>query len=109
VVFGSDWDVADLNPLIGLQAAVTRVDKARRFPGGWLPEQRINIAEAIECYTSTASRATRVPQEAGKLIAGLEANLTILDRDITSIPSEEISKAKAIMTVTSGHIIYQAY
>jgi predicted amidohydrolase YtcJ len=101
--------VADLNPLVGLQAAVTRVDKARKFPGGWHPEQCVSISEAIECYTATAARATRVPQKTGKLIAGMEANLTILDRDITSMPAEEISEAKAIMTVTSGHIVHRAY
>lgn len=109
VVFGSDWDVADLNPLVGLQAAVARVDKAGRFPGGWHPEQCISISVAIECYTSTAARATPVPQKAGKLTAGMEANLTILDRDITSIPIKEILKAKVIMTVTSGHIVHRAY
>ena len=109
VIFGSDWDVADLNPLVGLQAAVARVDKAGRFSGGWHPEQRISIAQAIECYTSSAARATRVSQKAGELVAGMEANLTILDRDITSIPVKEILKAKVIMTVTSGHIVHQAY
>lgn len=109
VIFGSDWNVADLNPLVGLQAAVTRVDKVRRFPRGWHPEQCVSISEAIECYTATAVRATRVPQKAGKLTAGMEANLTILDRDITSMPAEEISEAKAIMTVTSGYIVHRAY
>ena len=101
--------MAELNPLVGLQAAVARVDKGGRFPGGWHPEQCISISAAIECYTSTAARATRVPQKAGKLAAGMEANLTILDRDITSIPTEELIKAKVIMTVTSGHIVHQAY
>lgn len=88
---------------------MARVDKAGRFPGGWNPEQCIGISAAIECYTSTAARATRVPQKAGKLAAGMEANLTILDRDITSIPVKEILKAEVIMTVASGHIVHQAY
>jgi hypothetical protein len=109
VVFGSDWDVADLNPLVGLQAAVTRIDKAGRFPGGWHPEQRISITRAIECYTSTAARATRVSQKLGRLEAGMGADLTVLDRDITSIPPEEISRARAIMTVVSGNIVHQDY
>ena len=106
VIFGSDWDVADLNPLVGLQAAVSRVDKAKRFPGGWHPEQRIRISQAIEAYTSTATLATRIPRRTGKLIEGMEANLTILDRDITSIPADQISSARTLMTVVAGHIVY---
>jgi len=106
VIFGSDWDVADLNPLVGLQAAVTRVDKANRFPGGWHPIQRISIAQAIECYTANPTLATRLPQRAGKLMEGLEANLTVLDRDITSIPPDQITKAKALMTIVAGQIVY---
>jgi predicted amidohydrolase YtcJ len=106
VVFGSDWDVADLNPLVGLQAAVTRVDKANRFPGGWYPEQRISISQAIECYTSAPAHATRIPRRAGKLLEGMEADLTVLDRDITLIPPDQITKAKAIMTIVAGQIVY---
>jgi predicted amidohydrolase YtcJ len=106
VIFGSDWDVADLNPLVGLQAAVTRVDKANRFPGGWHPEQRISIAQAIEAYTYTPTLAARIPPQTGKLRKGMEANLTVLDRDITSIPADQITKAKALMTIITGHIVY---
>jgi predicted amidohydrolase YtcJ len=105
VIFGSDWDVADLNPLVGLQAAVTRVDNANRFPGGWHPEQRISVARAIEGYSSTPTLATRIPQRAGKLMTGMEAHLTVLDRDITSIPPDQITKAKALMTIIGGHIV----
>ena len=106
VIFGSDWDVADLNPLVGLQGAVTRVDKANRFPGGWHPEQRIGITRGIECYTSTPTLATRIPQRAGKLMEEMEANLTVLDRDITSIPPDQITKARALMTFVGGQIVY---
>jgi hypothetical protein len=106
VIFGSDWDVADLNPLVGLQAAVTRVDKANRYPAGWHPKQRISIAQAIEFYTATPALATRIPQRAGKLTEGMEANLTVLDRDITSIPPDQITKARAIMTVVGGQIVF---
>jgi predicted amidohydrolase YtcJ len=108
VIFGSDWDVADLNPLVGLQAAVTRVDNVNRFPGGWHPEQRISVARAIECYTSTPTLATRIPQRAGKLMEGMEAHLTVLDRHITSMPPDQIVKAKALMTVVAGQMVYES-
>jgi predicted amidohydrolase YtcJ len=107
VVFGSDWDVADLNPLVGLQAAVMRVDKAKRFTGGWHVEQAIDIAEAIECYSWAGARAAGIADRVGKLIPGMVADLTVLDRDITSIPVEKITEAKVVMTVVSGKIVYQ--
>jgi predicted amidohydrolase YtcJ len=108
VIFGSDWDVADLNPLAGLQAAVSRVDKANRFPGGWHPEQRISISQAIECYTSAPGLATRIPRRAGKLMKGMEADLTVLDRDITALPADQITKAKVLMTIVGGYIVYDS-
>jgi predicted amidohydrolase YtcJ len=106
VIFGSDWDVADLNPLVGLRAAVTRVDKANRFPEGWHAEQRISVSQGIECYTSTPPLATRIPRRAGKLLEGMEANLTVLDRDITSFCADPITEAKVLMTIVGGHIVY---
>jgi predicted amidohydrolase YtcJ len=106
VIFGSDWDVADLNPLVGLRAAVRRVDKANLFPEGWHPEQRISVSRAIECYTSTPTLATRIPRRAGKLTKGMEADLTVLDRDIISIPPDQIVSAKALMTIVGGHMVY---
>ncbi len=75
---------------------------------GW-DHFQISISEAIECYTATAARATRVSQKCGKLEVGMEADLTVLDRDITSIPAEEICRAKAILTVVSGRIVHQKY
>ena len=109
VVFGSDWDVADLNPLVGLQAAVRRVDKVNHFPGGWHPEQAIGIAEAIECYTWAGARAAGMADRVGRLAPGMAADLSVLDRDITSVPPEKITEAKVILTVVAGRIVYQNY
>jgi hypothetical protein len=107
VVFGSDWDVADLNPLVGLQTAVMRVDKAKRFPRGWHPDQAISIAEAIECYTYAGARAAGIADRVGKLLPGMDADLTVLDRDLTSISPERMTEVKVLMTVASGKIVYQ--
>jgi len=107
VVFGSDWDVADLNPLVGLQAAVRRVDKANRFPGGWHPDQAIGLAEAIEAYTWAGARAAGIADRVGKLLPGMAADLAVLDRDITTLPSEKITEAQTILTVVAGKIVHQ--
>ncbi len=107
VVFGSDWDVADLNPLVGLQAAVSRVDKAKHFPGGWHPEQAIDMAGAIECYTWAGAKAAGMADRVGRLIPGMEADLAVLDRDFTSLLPEKITDAKVILTVVAGRVVYK--
>ena len=105
VIFGSDWDVADLNPLVGLQAAVTRVDKANRYPGGWHPEQRISISRAIEATLQPRHRYPHSP--AGRKTHRRNGgHLTVLDRDITTMPADHITKAKVIMTVVGGRVVY---
>ena len=49
--FGSDWEVAPLNPVAGIYAAVTRRTLDGKNPEGWLPEQKISVEDAIKCYT----------------------------------------------------------
>jgi predicted amidohydrolase YtcJ len=83
------------------------VDKANRFPGGWHREQAIGLAEAIEAYTWAGARAAGIADRVGKLLPGMAANLSVLDRDITSLPSEKITDAKTILTVVDGKIVYQ--
>ncbi len=108
VIFGSDWDVADLNPLVGIHAAVTRVDKGGKFPRGWHPEQRITPSQALRCYTAVPSRGTRILRRTGELKEGWEADLTVLDRNILCLLPEEIPCARVIMTIISGHSVYDA-
>lgn len=107
VVFGSDWSVADLNPLLGIHAAVTRQDNEGRWPDGWIPWERISVVQAIQGYTALAAKATGLGERSGELRPGWSADLTILDRDITSCSPEEICKARAIMTVVGGKIVHQ--
>ena len=51
LAFGTDWAVAPLNPMLGLYAAVTRATLDGKNPGGWIPEQKLTVAEAVEAYT----------------------------------------------------------
>lgn len=107
VVFGSDWPVADLNPLEGIQAAVGRQDAEGRWPGGWNPWERISLAQALGAYTATAAWVAGVGGESGKLQPGWRADLTVLDRDITGLASEEISRSRVVMTVVGGQVVHE--
>lgn len=107
VIFGSDWPVSSINPFLGIQAAVTRQDAEGRWPSGWVPEERIGILDALRCYTASPARVSGMGLPAGELRPGYIADLTVVDRDITSCPESNISRAKVLMTVVGGKVIYE--
>src|SRR5205814_5841725 len=82
LAFGSDWSVAPLSPLLGIDAAVNRRPLDGKHPGGWFPEQRIGVAEAIEAYTLTSAFASFEEHDRGSLQPGKLADLVVLSRDI---------------------------
>jgi predicted amidohydrolase YtcJ len=107
LVFGSDWFVAPPTPLEGIYAAATRLTLDDGNPGGWVPEEKITVEEAMTAYTRSAARAAFADNELGMLKQGYLADFVILDRDITRIPAEEIRDARVLTTVVGGNIVYQ--
>jgi len=107
VAFGSDWFVAPPTPLEGIYAAVTRRTLDDRNPGGWIPEQRISVEEALVAYTHTAAYASFEEDQKGRLARGLLADFVMLDRDLTRIPPETIRDAQVMMTVVGGRIVFE--
>jgi len=107
LAFGSDWFVAPPTPLEGIYAAVTRrtLDDAR--PGGWVPEQKITVEEALRAYTSGAAYAEFAETQKGTLARGMLADLVVIDRDLTKIAPETIRDAKVMMTVVGGRVVYE--
>jgi predicted amidohydrolase YtcJ len=108
VAFGSDWNVAPPAPLEGIFAAVTRQTLDDRNPGGWVPEQKIKMEEALRAYTIDASYAQFSEKRKGTLEKGKLADLVLLDRDLTRIPAREIRNVKVRLTVIGGSVVYEA-
>ena len=106
LAFGTDWPVAPLNPLLGLYAAVTRATTDGKYPGGWIPEQKITLAEAIEAYTLGSAYAEFTDTQKGSLTVGKLADVIILDADLFSIPPEKIKDASVIKTIVGGKLVY---
>jgi predicted amidohydrolase YtcJ len=102
LAFGSDWYVAPPTPLEGIYAAVTRRTIDEQNPGGWVPEQKISVEEAVRAYTVTAAYASFDESRKGTLAAGRLADLVMLDRNIFEIPPEEIRTVKVLVTVVGG-------
>ena len=106
LAFGSDWFVAPPTPLLGIYAAVTRRTLDDRHPGGWIPEQKITVEQALHAYTTGSARAGFQEQEVGMLRSGMLADLVMIDRDITRIPPETIGDAKVVLTLVGGRVMY---
>lgn len=106
LAFGSDWDVAPLSPIAGMDAAVTRRTIDGMNPGGWFPEQRISPGEALVAYTSGAARAAFEENEKGALTPGRLADFVVLSRDVLKIPKEEIAAVHVDETVVGGRVVY---
>jgi len=108
LAFGSDWPVAPLDPLTGIYAATTRRTLDGKNPQGWVPEQRITVAQAVHAYTMGSAFAEHQEAVKGSLEPGKLADLAVLSGDIFHIAPPEIEKAHVFMTVFDGKIIYQA-
>ncbi len=109
LAFGSDWPVAPLDPLAGIDAAVNRRTLDGAHPHGWFPQQRITVAEAIRAYTFDAAYANSSEDRLGSIAVGKQADLVVLSRDILAEQEQsKIAEAKVVMTVMGGQIVYQA-
>jgi hypothetical protein len=107
VAFGSDCYVAPPTPLEGLYAAVTRRTLDERNPGGWVPEQRIGVEDALRAYTAAGAFASFEEGEKGTLEPGRLADLALIDRDLTRVPPETIRDAKVMLTVVGGQVVFE--
>lgn len=108
LAFGTDWDVAPLNPMLTLYAATTRATLDEKHPDGWVPEQKISLEEALAAYTAGSAYAEFQEKEKGKLVRGMLADLVILDTDIFAIPPTQLKDVKVALTMTGGKVVYQA-
>lgn len=107
VSFGSDWTVAPLNPMLGLHAAVTRRTIAGGHPGGWIPEEKIGIEQAIRCYTENGAWALFAENELGRIAPGMFADLVVLSDDLFTIPPEAIPEVRADLTMQGGRVVFE--
>jgi predicted amidohydrolase YtcJ len=107
LAFGSDWTVAPIDPLYGIYAAVTRRTFDGANPGGWVPEQKISVAEAVTAYTAANAYASFLEGVLGELEPGKYADLVVLSDDIFAIDPVQIENVKVDLTMVEGKVVYQ--
>ena len=106
LAFGTDWNVAPLNPMLSIYAAVTRATLDGKHPEGWFPEQKLTVAESVEAYTMGSAFAEFQEKEKGSITPGKLADMVILSDDIFTIRPEAIRNVKVETTILGGKIIY---
>jgi predicted amidohydrolase YtcJ len=106
LAFGTDYQVEPLNPMEGLYAAVTRKDRLGEKGDGWFPEQKITMEEAIKCYTLGSAYAQFMDDRKGIIKPGYLADIVIVDRDLLTIPEDQIMKTKVDYTIVGGKVVY---
>ncbi len=105
---GSDWPVSSPDPLAAIHVAVNRTAYGESGPAGsepFLPEQALDLATAYAAYTAGSARVCH-RDDAGRLDAGLEADLVVLDRDPFAGPAAEIGAARVVSTWVAGRPVF---
>lgn len=113
LVFGSDWPGTNASwypaePLLGIYAAVTRQTLDGEPPGGWYPDERIGLEDALEAYTVSAAYAEFAEDWKGRLAPGYAADLVVLSHDLFAIPPERIKDVRVLGTMVAGRWVYRA-
>ena len=93
------------DPRHGLYAAVTRRDLAGEPARGWVPEERLTVAEALAGYTTGAARAAGDPRQ-GRLEPGALGDVVAWDRDPLEVPPEELLQMKCVLTIVGGDVVW---
>jgi len=106
LAFGTDYQVEPLNPMEGLYAAVTRKDRLGEEGNGWFPEQKLTMEEAIYYYTYGSAYAQFMEDRKGIIKTGYLADIVIVDKDLLTIPENEIMKTKVDYTIVGGKVVY---
>jgi predicted amidohydrolase YtcJ len=107
LAFGSDWPVVTLNPWEGVQTAVTRQTAEGQPEAGFVPEQRLTVAQVIDGYTLGAAFAGRREKSEGSIEIGKLADLIIVSQNVFDIDPRKIGATKVVTTIVGGRVVYQ--
>jgi predicted amidohydrolase YtcJ len=108
LALGTDWYVAPLNPLLTLYAATTRATLDGKNPDGWIPEQKITLAEAVTAYTVGSAYAEFQEKVKGSITPGKLADMVFLSDNIFRISPSQLRDVKVDATIMGGKVVYSA-
>jgi hypothetical protein len=106
LMFGSDWPVAPLDPMLGVYAAATRRTTDGRNPRGWVPQQKIEVEAALRAYTLDNAYGGFADRVVGTLAHGKLADMVVLSDNILSGDPARIPQVRVEYTIIGGEIVY---
>lgn len=106
LAFGSDYPVESPNPFHGLAVAITRQDAEGQPPGGWMPQQKLDLTQAFAAFTTGGAYASFAEDRLGSLEKGNLADFIFLDRDIFAATPEEIRETQVVETWLGGRRVW---
>ena len=109
LAFASDWNVAEMDPLVGIYTALTRRGLDGQPDGGWIPQQTVDLETALRAYTLDGAWANFVDADRGSIAPGKYADLVLLSDDLFAIPPERIKDARVVLTLVGGQEAHRAF
>jgi len=106
VAFGSDWSVSSANPLEEMEVAVRRADWTDADAAPFIPEERIDLRDAIAAFTINSAYVNFQDDRTGSIEAGKLADLVVLDRNLFAIDPNRISEARVLLTLLGGKAVH---
>jgi hypothetical protein len=106
LAFGTDFPVESPNPFPGLLAAVARQDMTGQPPGGWFPEERLSLGQALHAYTRGAAYAGFAEEKIGALDPGKWADFIVVDRDPTRVDPQQLARTQVLETWVAGKKVW---
>jgi hypothetical protein len=107
VAFGTDWFVEPLDPRLGLYAALTREFAEGGPKGGWFPEEKLSLEDAIDLYTRGSAYAEFAEGDKGTLTPGKLADLVVFEKDLFKVPPREILGTPVDLTIVGGRVVFE--
>ena len=103
LVYGSDWPVAPMNPMLGIFAG-----RNRQLWDGIGPDQRQTLENLIAGYTRDAAYAEFMEAEKGMIREGMLADLVLLSDDLFAVPDEALAEVAPVLTICDGRVVFAA-
>jgi predicted amidohydrolase YtcJ len=107
LAFGTDWFVEPLDPRLGLYAAITRESTEGGPAGGFEPQEKLSLEQALDAYTRGSAYAEFAEAEKGSLAPGMLADFVVFQKDLFRIPPREILATPVDLTVVGGRIVFE--
>ncbi|GIO08880.1 hypothetical protein J31TS6_49080 [Brevibacillus reuszeri] len=106
LAFGSDYPIVPLDPMTEIYRAVTRLHDDHQPTGGWNPQEKITMAEALRAYTQGPAYGVFREHELGTLAPNMLADVIVLDRNLFMVTSDQIRETKVVLTIMDGQVVY---